>query len=260
MKNQNNSLNNDKMKTENPFKKNKKQLSIFTTAGYPKIDSLEKQIKTFEENNIDFIEVGIPFSDPIADGPVIQNTSSIAIENGMNLNVLFQQLKGFKTSVPLVLMGYLNPVMNFGMERFLKECATCKVNNVILPDLSVEIYQREYQSLFEKCNISPVFLVTPKTEKSRVEKIAELCKNSFVYLVSDNATTGKSMSALSERTQSFSKIKEICSNTPLMVGFGIKNKHDIKQIHEVVDGAIIGSAYLSMVEKGTELEFLENLR
>ena len=162
-----------------PFRKKTKQLSVFTTAGYPKLDSLKGQINTFEKYNIDFIEVGIPFSDPIADGPVIQNTSSIAIKNGMNLNIIFKQLKEIRTSIPIVLMGYLNPVMNFGIENFLKQCAECNIASVILPDLSLEIYQRDYQLLFEEYNLSPVFLITPKTDENRILKIAQLCKSQY---------------------------------------------------------------------------------
>ena len=243
----------------NPFRKETKQLSVFTTAGYPQLDSLKEQIKTFEKYKIDFIEVGIPFSDPIADGPVIQNTSSIAIKNGMNLNIIFKQLKEIRTSIPIVLMGYLNPVMNFGIENFLKQCAECNIASVILPDLSLEIYQRDYQLLFEEYNLSPVFLITPKTDENRILKIAQLCKDSFVYLVSDNATTGKTMNPISKRAESFKRIKELCSETPLMVGFGIKSKDDVEQIQKVVDGAIIGSAYLKTVGTNTEEQFLQGL-
>ena len=244
---------------KNPFRKDTKQLSIFTTAGYPQLDSLKGQIESFEKYNIDFIEVGIPFSDPIADGPVIQNASSIAIKNGMNLTLLFQQLKEIKTSIPLVLMGYLNPVMNFGIEKFLIQCKECKIASVILPDLSLEIYERDYQMLFEEYNFTPVFLITPKTDQNRILKIAELCKNSFVYLVSDNATTGKAMNPLTERTGSFKRIKELCLETPLMVGFGIKTKSDVEQIQAVVDGAIIGSAYLKSIESESSEKFLEEI-
>lgn len=245
---------------KNPFKKQHKQLSIFTTAGYPEIDSLRHQIETFEKFEIDFIEVGIPFSDPIADGPTIQKTSSIAIENGMNLTVLFEQLKEIKTKKPLVLMGYLNPVMNFGIERFLKNCFDCGITSVILPDLSLEIYQRDYQSLFEKYNVYPVFIITPKTEANRVKLIARTCRNSFVYLVSDNATTGTKSTSFSAKAKSFQNMKSLCEETPLMVGFGIQSKVDVLQVQESADGAIIGSAYLKALENGHETEFLMSLR
>ena len=134
----------------NPFKKQNKQLSIFVTAGYPRINSLPDQLSTLENEGIDFIEVGIPFSDPMADGPVIQNTSEIALKNGMNLTLLFEQLKQRKTSIPVVLMGYLNPVLAFGIDKFLQECKEVSVYTVIFPDMSAEIYERFFQHQFEK--------------------------------------------------------------------------------------------------------------
>lgn len=243
----------------NPFKKEKKQLSIFTTAGYPKLDSLSTQIKELEDNGVDFIEVGIPFSDPIADGPTIQRTSSIAISNGMNLNVLFSQLKGIKTNVPLVLMGYLNPIINFGIEKFLIKCADVSIRTVILPDLSIEIYLRDYEKLFLANNVNPVFLVTPKTEIERVKRIAHLCENSFVYLVSDNATTGNNTVKFDDQSQNFARIKQQCGKTPVFIGFGIASKEDVEVVHELVDGAIIGSAYLKAVEKNEALEFIKKI-
>ena len=246
-------------KSTNPFKKDKKQLSIFTTAGYPKLDSLSSQIKELEDNGVDFIEVGIPFSDPIADGPTIQRTSSIAIGNGMNLNVLFSQLNKIKPNVPLVLMGYLNPIINFGVEKFLVKCSTIGIQTVILPDLSVEIYLRDYEKLFLANKVNPVFLVTPKTEIERVKIIAQLCENSFVYLVSDNATTGNEAIKFDDQSQRFSRIKQHCGDTPVFIGFGIASKPDVDKVHELVDGAIIGSAYLKSVEKNEELEFIRKL-
>ena len=176
----------------NPFIKSSKQLSIFTTAGYPNLNSLISQIAQFEDNDIDFIEVGIPFSDPMADGPIIQNTSDIALRNGMNMDLIFQQLAAINTSIPLVLMGYLNPVMTFGLNKFLGKCHSLNIRTVILPDLSLEIYERYHKSTFERYNVHPVFLITPSTDHSRVIQIAKAnrvcragllaCRNYFAII------------------------------------------------------------------------------
>lgn len=242
----------------NPFKKSTKQKSIFITAGYPKIDSLASQVKLLDDHSIDFIEVGIPFSDPLADGPVIQNTSEVAIKNGMNLPLIFSQLESIQTKTPLVLMGYLNPVMNYGVEKFAMACKKNDIASIILPDMSVEIYERFYQSIFEKHSVSISFLITPETEMGRVLKIAKHCEKSFVYLVSSNSTTGAN-SKLSFDTVKINSIREALGETPLMIGFGIKTIVDIDKVHQIADGAIIGSAYLKALAIGEEQLFLESL-
>lgn len=242
----------------NPFIKSHKQKSIFITAGYPKINSLEGQIRLLEKYNIDFIEIGIPFSDPLADGPTIQKTSEIAINNGMNLPLLFDQLNSIKTKIPLVLMGYLNPVLNFGIEKFVIASKECGISSVILPDMSLEIYERFYQSIFEQYELPVSFLITPHTEISRIKKIAKECSRSFMYLVSSNSTTGTG-SKLTLNEDSLKSIYGLIEGTPLMIGFGIKTKADIENVHQFADGAIIGSAYLQALEKGREVEFLERL-
>ena len=242
----------------NPFIKSHKQKSIFITAGYPKIDSLSGQISLLEKHNIDFIEVGIPFSDPLADGPTIQQTSEIAINNGMNLSLLFDQLKNIKTKTPLVLMGYLNPVLNFGIEKFVIACKECGISSVILPDMSLEIYERFYQSIFEQYELPVSFLITPHTEISRMKKIAKECRKSFVYLVSSNSTTGTD-SKLTLNEDSLNSIYDLMGETPLMIGFGIQTKVDIENVHQFADGAIIGSAYLKALEFGNPEVFLKNL-
>lgn len=241
----------------NPFKKANKQVSIFTTAGFPNYNSLPEQFDLFNEAGIDFIEVGIPFSDPLADGPVIQETSTIAIQNGMTIDGIFEQLSAINTSIPIVLMGYINPVMNYGFERFLQKASELKVAGLILPDMSVEIYERFYQSLFNKYQVNPIFLITPKTEESRIRKVAELCENSFVYLVSSNSTTG-SNSEVSLGDEVL-RIKSICGETPLMIGFGIKNRETIERLWNYADGVIIGSAFLKAVMRGSEKAFLEDI-
>ena len=241
----------------NPFKKANKQVSIFTTAGFPNRDSLSGQLNLFNEAGIDFIEVGIPFSDPLADGPVIQETSAIAIQNGMTIDGIFEQLSAINTSTPIVLMGYINPVMNYGFERFLQKASELKVAGLILPDMSVEIYERYYQPSFTKYQVNPIFLITPKTEESRIRKVAELCANSFVYLVSSNSTTGSNTEV--SLGDEVIRIKSICGETPLMIGFGIKNRETVERLWNYADGVIIGSAFLKAVMQESERTFLEEI-
>ncbi|MBL4862749.1 MAG: tryptophan synthase subunit alpha [Crocinitomicaceae bacterium] len=243
----------------NPFKKNKKQLSIFITAGYPKINSLAEHINMLETQGVDFIEVGIPFSDPMADGPVIQNTSAIALDNGMNMKELFNQLANIHTSIPIVLMGYLNPVLKFGLVPFLQKCKENAVASVILPDMSVEIYERFYEKDFQRFDMTPSFLITPTTDHARVKKIAAICQKSFVYLVSANATTGSEDGLQENRFATYQRMKEVCQETPLFVGFGIRTRDDVQNIQRVVDGAIIGSAYLESVRKGEQSNYIASL-
>lgn len=245
----------------NPFKKQNKQLSIFITAGYPSLESTTKQILTLQEQGIDFIEVGIPFSDPMADGPVIQETSSIALKNGMHLDLLFDQLFSIKESVkiPLVIMGYLNPVLQYGIEKFLLKCKELSIASVILPDMSLELYERFYQSNFKKYGISVSFLITPTTSDDRIERIANVSRNSFVYLVSQTSITGGTSAINSEMNDRYKEIKQICGETPVMLGFGINSKDDVFKAHQNCDGAIIGSAYLKALKNGKESEFVENL-
>lgn len=238
----------------NPFKKNKKQLSIFITAGFPKLESTTNQILELQSKSVDFIEVGIPFSDPMADGEVIQTASAIALKNGMNLHLLFDQLLSIQSEikVPIVLMGYLNPILQFGMKNFLEKCKSLNISSVIIPDLSLEIYERYYESLFEKYNMPITFLITPEVSNERVKEIAIKCKKSFVYLVSKTSITG-GINSKFDYQNDYERIKKVCSDVPLMMGFGISNKDDINQVYKYCDGAIIGSAYIKSLLENRDL-------
>ena len=241
------------MKTSHPL------LSIFLTAGYPKLNDLSQQIKLLEQHHVDFVEIGIPFSDPLADGPVIQDSSSVALKNGMSLPLIFKQLKEIETSLPLVLMGYLNPILQFGIENFLLETRNAGIDKVILPDLSMEIYERDYQSVFEEHAITPCFLVTPKTANDRIQKAAKLSANGFIYLVSTNSTTGANHDSTEVLQLRYKEIKELCGNTPVIIGFGIRDKVTFQQATKHADGAIIGSAFIQALGNGTAEGFLRQL-
>jgi tryptophan synthase alpha chain len=245
----------------NPFKKDKKQVSIFITAGYPERDSLKTQLLQLQNQGVDFAEIGIPFSDPMADGPVIQETSTIALQNGMTLELLLQQVKDIQNEIdmPLVLMGYLNPVLQFGLENFLQGCQKLGIASLILPDLSLELYEKRYKLAFCKYNIPVTFLITPLTPDARVQQIAQACKDSFVYLVGQNSITGQSYTIDNQLTNRYHELKKLCGGTPLFLGFGIDSAAKKQQAFESVDGVIVGTAYLRAVKKGLEKDFLEEL-
>lgn len=244
----------------NPFKKNGKSLSLFITAGYPKKESLAQQILFLQEKEIDFLEIGIPFSDPMADGPVIQETSSIALKNGMNLHLLFEQLAAIKDQVkiPLVLMGYLNPILQFGLDSFLKQCESAGISGLIVPDLSFELVQHKYRSTFDAHQIPLIYLVTPSTSNTRITQIVEVSQSSFIYLVGQNKITGSSYS-LSAHAKRYSEVKSLCGEVPLFLGFGISSLVQKKEAFNYLDGVIVGSAYLRALSIGKEEEFIENL-
>jgi len=249
---QNDKVNLKKMKNLKQLFINKKSeiLSVFVTAGYPKLGSLEKNILELEAAGTDLIEVGIPFSDPMADGKTIQYSSEVALENGMNLTVLVKQLIEIrkKTSIPLVLMGYLNPVYQFGVEKLLQFCQDNSIEGMIIPDISLEEYERSYQSLFEKYSVSLVFIITPHTSSERLKRIDKL-STTFIYLVSSTSVTGSASEFSETHLEGFENIKSNTLNTPILVGFGIYNNSTFKKASEYFYGAIIGSAFIRHLSK-----------
>ncbi len=226
---------------------NKKQnlLSLFFTAGYPTIDSTAGIMDAAQAAGIDFLEVGMPYSDPLADGPVIQQSSTVAIANGMTIELLFSQLEKTKdkTTIPFLLMGYLNPVLQYGVEKFMEKASASGASGLILPDLPIYEYKEEYQSLFDNYNLSPVFLITPHTSDERIRMIDEL-SNAFIYVVSSAATTGKQQDFGQSQQEYFQKLKSMSLKNPLIGGFGIHNRQTLQQAWENLDGAICGSAFL----------------
>lgn len=244
----------------NPFQKTSKQLSIFVTAGYPTLESTVEQLLFLQNSGIDFIELGIPFSDPMADGPIIQESSAIALQNGMTLELLFNQIESIKDEIqiPIVLMGYLNPILKFGLEQFVDRAKKCNVKGLIIPDLSYEIVQSHYSELMKDATLPLIYLITPATETSRISNIVESSVNSFIYLVSSNSITGEG-NKLEQNKTKYEEIKKLTKDIPVMLGFGIKTVNDVSIAQEVLDGAIIGSEYIRQLSEGKQIEFIQSL-
>jgi tryptophan synthase alpha chain len=230
-------------------------LSIFSTAGFPKLDSLPSILKSLQDNEVDMVEIGMPFSDPTADGPMIQHTNDVAIANGMTLEVLFDQLKDIRNDIhiPLVLMGYLNPVMQYGVERFLQDCAATGIDGVIVPDLPPEEYEAEYRQLFEQYGIKNIFLVTPQSTDDRIRKIDRL-SDAFIYVVSTFSITGGAMAMAAFQREYFGRVKGLRLSNPSLVGFGIRDKETFDFACQYLNGAIIGTAFLNAIEDSTDVE------
>lgn len=235
--------------------KNKKEkvVSIFITAGFPHLGSLPEILVALEDAGVDIVEIGMPFSDPTADGPTIQYTNNVAIKNGMTIEVLFEQLRDIrqKVSMPLVLMGYLNPPIQYGFDKFLDQAASCGMDGFILPDLPMQEYKDTYQSKMKERNLSNIFLVTPQTSEERMKEIDSL-SDGFIYVVSTNAITGSEVDFEAAQKNYFSKIRDLQLKSPALAGFGIKDKATFDAASKYLDGAIIGSAYIKHIEKDTE--------
>lgn len=236
------------------LKQNKKLLSIYFTAGYPNLNDTVPIIKDLEKSGVDLIEIGLPFSDPLADGPTIQASSTQALKNGMTTEQLFKQLKDIRQSVsiPLIIMGYFNPVLQYGVEAFCKTCQKIGIDGLILPDLPADVYEEHYKTTFEKYGLVNVFLITPQTSEARIRYIDSI-SNGFIYMVSSASTTGAKTGFGEAQTSYFKRIANMKLNNPQIVGFGISNHETFTQATANAKGAIIGSAFIKHVTKnGTE--------
>ena len=228
----------------------KKLLSIYFTAGYPNIDDTVSIIQNLEQCGVDMIEIGLPFSDPLADGPTIQASSTAALKNGMTTEKLFEQLKDIRKSVsiPLIIMGYFNPVLQYGVEAFCKKCQEIGIDGLILPDLPADVYDEEYKATFEKYGLINVFLITPQTSEERIRYIDSI-SNGFIYMVSSASTTGAQSGFGNEQTHYFERISKMNLNNPQIVGFGISNNDTFTQATTHTKGAIIGSAFIKYISE-----------
>ncbi|MBK8806848.1 MAG: tryptophan synthase subunit alpha [Bacteroidales bacterium] len=231
------------------FQKKKKDiLSIYFTAGHPKLNQTAVIIKELEASGVDLIEVGMPFSDPVADGLVIQQSSAKALENGMTVNLLFEQLESIRkeVSIPLILMGYYNPIMQYGVERFIEKCSNIGIDGVIIPDLPLFEYKLHYKEIFDKHNIKCIFLVGPDTTDERVREI-DNSSDSFIYVVSSSATTGIKTGFSDSQISYFARIAAFKLKNPILIGFGISDNSTYSKACEYANGAIIGSAFVKAV-------------
>ncbi|MFD0941689.1 tryptophan synthase subunit alpha [Pedobacter boryungensis] len=231
--------------------KKKDILSIYYTAGYPNLNDTLQIAEALEKAGADFLEIGFPYSDPVADGPIIQASSKQSLDQGMTLQILFSQLKDLRKTVtiPILLMGYVNPVLQFGVENFCKACAEIGIDGCIIPDLPMYEYEELYHSCFEEHGVSNIFLVTPQTSEERIRKIDGL-SNAFIYLLSSAATTGKNLDVSANARTYFARIKAMDLKNPLMIGFGISDKQTFDAANEYASGAIIGSAFVKCLANG----------
>jgi tryptophan synthase alpha chain len=239
-------------------------LNVYCTAGYPHLNSTLPIMKALQQNGADLIELGMPYSDPLADGPVIQASSTKALQNGMTISKLFEQLKDFRKEIdlPVVLMGYLNPLLQYGFEKFCAKAAEVGVDGLIIPDIPMYEYENEYSAIIKKHSLDFIFLVTPETSDERIRKLDSL-SSGFLYAVSSSSITGsdKDFSAVETYLQ---KLKNMNLKNPVLVGFGIKDKTTFEAAGKYANGAIIGSAYIKALEAGDGIEektktFLEDI-
>jgi len=238
--------------------KKENTLSIYFTAGYPDLGSTVAIAEALERAGADFLEIGFPYSDPVADGPTIQDSSQKALENGMTLNVLFEQLKDLrsKVNIPILLMGYCNPMVQYGVERFCKTAAEVGVDGIIVPDLPMYEYENMYRDIFAKYGLSNIFLVTPQTSEDRIRKIDEL-SNSFIYLLSSSSITGGSLNVSDAIEGYYKRIKAMELENPLIIGFGISNNDTYTKACQYANGAIVGSAFVKYL--GSRADYLEGV-
>ncbi|QQX77116.1 MULTISPECIES: tryptophan synthase subunit alpha [Aequorivita] len=235
---------------QNKLLENKKLLSIYFTAGYPKLEDTVEILQQLENNGVDMVEIGLPFSDPLADGPTIQAISQKALENGMTTSLLFQQLKDIRktVSIPLIIMGYFNPVLQFGIENFCRKCAEVGIDGLILPDLPLSEFQVNYVEIFKKYGLLNIFLITPQTSDERIRQI-DAASEGFIYMVSSASVTGTSSGFGNAQEEYFKKIASLSLKNPQIVGFGINNSKTFQQATKYAKGAIIGSAFIKMLSE-----------
>lgn len=252
-------------KTEALFQNGKnKILSIYFTAGYPNLNSMGTILNSLEQSGADLVEIGIPFSDPVADGPIIQESSQLALQNGMTLEKLFAQLQTArpKIQLPILLMGYLNPILQFGIERFCQECNRCNIDGVIIPDLPLAEYQANFKKTYRKYRLNPIFLITPQTPTARIKELAQE-SSPFLYMVSTSTTTGSAVN-IEMHGKYYKRISKITSK-PLLIGFGIDCHQSFSDACRYAQGAVIGSAFIKTLKNSSNLyptisTFIEQIR
>ncbi len=238
----------NKLFAERP--QDKKFLSLYFCAGCPTLDSTGDVILTLQRRGIDFIEVGIPFSDPLADGPVIQSAATTALKNGMSLKTLFRQIQDIKdkVTIPLILMGYLNPILHYGIESFCKSCAEVGISGIIIPDLPFDDYLSQVKPIADRYDLRVIMLITPETSEERIRFIDDNT-DGFIYMVSSASTTGAQKSFDETKQEYFRRIDNMHLRNPRMIGFGISNHQTLKAAQDNAAGAIIGSKFVTLLNK-----------
>ncbi len=251
---------------KNTFKNKKNILNIYLTAGYPKLEDTVVIATELSKNKVDIIEIGMPFSDPLADGPTIQNSSKIAIKNGITIAKIFEQIKEIRktTNIPILLMGYYNQVLQYGSNSFFKKAKEVGVNGFIIPDLPLYIYQKEHHKLLESLQLDMIFLITPQTSETRIKEIDTL-STGFIYVVSSYSVTGSKKNISKHQINYFNRIKALNLSNPTLVGFGIHNKKTFQTACKYTNGAIIGSAFIKTLDNSDNLkhsigEFVNGIR
>lgn len=246
--------------------KQERILNVYFTAGYPKLGDTAGIMECLEKSGADLIEVGIPFSDPIADGPTIQESNGIALDNGMTVKLLLEQLEDIRktVSIPIVLMGYINPIVQYGIEAFCEKCAEVGVDGLILPDLPMFEYTATYKSVFDKYGLYNIFLITPQTAEHRIREIDEN-SNGFIYMVSSASTTGARSSISTDQSAYFERVKGMNLKNPTLIGFGISNAETFDKACTNANGAIIGSAFIKALGQNGDLnknieEFIHSIK
>jgi len=237
---------------ENTFRDKTNILNVYLTAGFPSLNDTVKVVQELANNGVNMVEIGMPFSDPLADGPTIQSSSEIAIKNGITLALIFDQIKEIRRTVqiPIILMGYYNQMIQYGVEEFVKKATEVGVDGLIIPDLPLDIYQKKYKSLFEQYDLKVSFLITPQTTEKRILEIANE-STAFLYVVSSYAITGSKSVIEEYQTTYFKNIAALNIQTPKLIGFGISNRTSFQKACEYANGAIIGSAFIKAINNSS---------
>ena len=241
-------------------------LSVFFTAGFPALKSTGLIVGALEKAGVDLIEIGIPFSDPIADGPTIQDSNKVALRNGMSVKVLLEQIQKIRkeVSIPIILMGYLNPVLQYGFEKFCTEAASNGVDGLILPDMPLEEFEQDYRTITEKNGLINIFMVSPTTSDERIRKIDSISRG-FIYAISSSSTTGARSEFSNDQAKYFIRLKDLGLKNPFLVGFGISNHQTFSKASEYSSGAIVGSAFINLLKEAKDInqeieQFIEQIR
>ena len=230
-------------------------LNVYFTAGFPKIDDTTVILKALQDGGADLVEIGMPYSDPVADGETIQQSNQIALDNGMSVKLLFEQLTGIREAgidVPILLMGYVNPVIQFGVENFCQKCQEVGVDGLILPDMPISVYEDEYKAIFDKYGILNTFLITPQTTDERIRHIDNI-SDGFIYMVSSASTTGAKSGISTDQEAYFARVNTMNLKNPRLIGFGISDNETFKKAASQAAGAIIGSAFIKLIGQSVDL-------